>query len=66
MARYNLYIGGQVFFECGELWSFAGRLTTDDGADLGCLNPSQNVLGLEAPGSRFDTYITRTPPRPYR
>lgn len=48
MARYNLYIRGQVFFECGELWSLAGRLTTDDRTDLGCLNRSQNQRGLEA------------------
>lgn len=48
MARYNLYIGGQVFLECGELWSFAGRLATDNGTDLGCLNPSQKVIAMEA------------------
>lgn len=48
MARYDLYVGRQVLFECGELRSLAGRLATDDGTDLGCLNPSQNVLGLEA------------------
>jgi hypothetical protein len=46
MARYDLYIGGQVFFECGELRSLAGRLTTDDSTDLCCLSPGQNVLQL--------------------
>ena len=35
MARHNLDVGRKVFIKCGELRSFAGRLTTDDGTDLG-------------------------------
>lgn len=44
VARYDLYIGRQVFFECCKLRGLAGGLTTDDRTDLGCLMGSSSQM----------------------
>ena len=69
VAGYDLYISREVFVECSKLRSLAGRLTSDDGTEFGCLIPSQNVLGLGLGRHQllwFDTYMVRTVPRPCR
>jgi hypothetical protein len=69
VAGYDLYISRKVFVESSKLRGLAGRLTSDDGTEFGCLIPSQNVLGLGLGRDQllwFDTYMVRTVPRPCR
>jgi hypothetical protein len=61
MARDDLYIGRQVFFECSKLRGLAGRLATDDGTDLGCFERElENVLLEGDQWPSVDTYTVRT------
>lgn len=41
MARYDLYVTGQVFFERAEFRSLTGGLASNDCANLGCLRRIQ-------------------------
>jgi hypothetical protein len=60
VARDNVDVAGEVFFECLDLGVFTGRLAADDGTEAGCCNDFMVRLYSWAMGTDRASWMAHT------